>query len=88
MLALRQNCRNAGSKEALRGRRIDEFHFAAQAADGWAQRCASTVVLAHGREPGMDTDFMNAFAQGLGKLLSRFRGTRCRASDLRVLANV
>jgi uncharacterized protein len=30
-------------------------------------RAANTIVLAHGAGAGMDTDFMNAFAQGLAK---------------------
>jgi predicted alpha/beta-hydrolase family hydrolase len=30
-------------------------------------RAERTIILAHGAGAGMDTDFMNAFAQGLGK---------------------
>jgi uncharacterized protein len=31
------------------------------------KRAKKTIILAHGAGAGMDTDFMNAFAQGLGK---------------------
>ena len=30
-------------------------------------RAKTTLILAHGAGAGMDTDFMAAFAQGLGK---------------------
>ena len=32
-----------------------------------APRAATTIILAHGAGAGMDTGFMNAFAQGLSK---------------------
>ena len=31
------------------------------------KRAEKTIILAHGAGAGMDTDFMNAFAEGLGK---------------------